>query len=122
MTYLLNYDNNCKPIVFSTNEQFFYDCQEALTKAGYRLLLSENPQHKKVLLYEINQHGTETVLGSANMPSVAKIIVDFFEVTYHAHLEYEYVGWHLLRNYQIFKKHDLWYKNHSERKHLHSQL
>lgn len=92
MTYLLNYDNNCEPIVFSTNEQFLYDCQEALTKAGYRLLLLEKPQHKKVLLYEINQHGTETVLGSASMPSVAKTIVDYVGKERSVNLEYEFVG------------------------------
>ena len=92
MTYLLDYDNNCNPIVFSTNEQFLYDCQEALTKVGYRLLLSEKLQHKKVLLFEINQHGTETVLGSTSMPSVAKIIVDYVGKEHSVNLEYEFVG------------------------------
>ncbi|MCI2152453.1 MAG: hypothetical protein LKK49_04185 [Leuconostoc mesenteroides] len=92
MTYLLDDSNNGKPLVFSTNEQFFYDCQEALTKAGYELSCSEKLKHKKRLLFEINQHGSETVLGSASMPSVVKIIVDYVEKEHFVALEYEFVG------------------------------
>lgn len=88
MTYLLD---DGKPIVFSTNEMFLYDCQEALTKAGYELSRSEKLKHKKRLPFEINQHGTETVLGSASMPSVAKIIVDYVGKEHSVNLEYEFV-------------------------------
>lgn len=92
MTYLLDDNNNDKPIVFSKNEQFLYDCQEALKKAGYELSRSEKLKHKKRLLFEINQQDTETVLGSASMPSVAKIIVDYVREEHFVTLEYEFVG------------------------------
>jgi len=90
MTYLLDDNNDDKPIAFSTNEMFLYDCQEVLAKKGYELSLSENLKHKKRLPYEINQHGTETVLGSVNLPSVAKIIIDYVEKEHFVALEYEF--------------------------------
>lgn len=87
--YILDGNN---PIVFSTNEMFLCDCVEALKKAGYEISCSEKLQHKKRLLYEINQHSYEKVLGSASMPSVAKIIVDYVEKERFVALEYEFVG------------------------------
>ncbi|KAA8371910.1 hypothetical protein FE415_07480 [Leuconostoc carnosum] len=88
MAYLLDDD---KPIVFSTNEMFLSDCQDALTNKGYELSRSEKLKHKKKLPYNINQHGTETVLGSVSLPSVAKTIIEYVEKEHFVALEYEFI-------------------------------
>lgn len=90
MNYLIDMSNG-KKIVKSEKKTFIYDCERALEEKGYELsLLEENSDDE--LQFDVVQPFINVALGSVSMPSVAKIIVDFVEATYHEHLEYEYVG------------------------------
>lgn len=90
MKYLIDMSNG-KKILKSEDEMFIYDCEQALKEKGYELCLSEETSDDN-LKFDVVRPFIHVTLGSASMPSVAKIIVDFVEATYHEHLEYEYVG------------------------------
>ncbi|KAA8377135.1 hypothetical protein [Leuconostoc carnosum] len=90
MNYLIDMSNG-KKIVKSEKKMFIYDCERALKEKGYELsLLEENSDDE--LQFDVVQPFIHVALGSVSMPSVAKIIVDFVEATYHERLRYEYVG------------------------------
>lgn len=88
MTYLIA-DN--KPIVYSENELFLYDCEEALTKKGYQLTHSEEQNDKDNLQYEIYIDGKDA-LGRVSLPSVALIIIDYAKKEHHTSLKYSFVA------------------------------